>query len=63
MTKRKPALYICGPIAGGRGYFEFEEHAKQKRNRKACDPVCFFCERDRHPERYACVNGVWKDKP
>lgn len=61
--KRTRVIFVCGPVSGGRGYFDFFEHAEQKRKRKACDPACFFCEADRHPERYACVNGQWIDKP
>jgi len=50
-------MFICGPVPGGRDYFDFFEHAEQKRKRKKCDPACFFCERDRHPELYECVDG------
>ena len=61
--KTRNVTFVCGPVPGGRGYLDFCEHAEQKRKRKACDPGCFFCEADRHPERYECVNGEWVDRP
>jgi hypothetical protein len=60
---RRQRIFVCGPVPGGRGYLDFEEHAEQRRRRKQCDPDCFFCEVDRHPELYECVNGQWVDKP
>ena len=59
---RRRTTFVCGPIPGGRGYFEFIEHAEQKRKRKRCEPGCFFCAVDRHPELYECVDGRWVDK-
>lgn len=55
-------VHICGPIPGGRSYFDFMEHAETRTRRKRCDPACFFCERDAHPEKYECVDGEWRDK-
>ena len=60
MSKR--AVFVCGPVPGGRGYMDFVEHAEQKRKRKRCAPECFFCERERHPELYECVDGRWVNR-
>jgi len=62
MGRKQVRVIVCGPVPGGRGYFDFCEHAEQKRKRKPCDPGCFFCEAAGHPERYECVNGQWVDK-
>lgn len=61
MSKARRVTFVCGPVAGGRGYFDSFEHAERERKGKACDPDCFFCEARRHPEKYKFVDGRWVD--